>query len=309
MFIALFESRFFFRRTFYRFQMATVCRNIGFPCHHDVVELIVRNIRSGRPTERFSAHSGCDHFDRYVSRTLERRAASQSDDICTAFYDFLLYLGPLLFRERICSDKLGKRFSVYFRRRGKHGHLLAVSAIGTTIFDGIHRYVEILSQFTAQASRVEGRQCRNLRRFQSRMQKYDKTGNIGRIEDDDDMFYVGTIFLYVLSELFGYGGIPFQKVFAGHTGFTGCATRIDDVLGIGKSLLDVGRISDVYTLEAAMIQFFGYTFQPRGIGVVQADIRCQVHHNGCLCHVGADHAGSTHNSEFFVRYKFHSLYF
>ena len=85
------------------------------------------------------------------------------------------------------------------------------------------------------------------------MQKYDKTGNIGRIEDDDDMFYIGTIFLYILPELFGDGSISFQKVFAGHAGFTGRATRIDDVLGIGKSLFDVGRISDVYSFKTAMI--------------------------------------------------------
>ena len=128
-----------------------------------------------------------------------------------------------------------------------------MTAISAAVLDCVHRDVEIFGQFTAQTGRIKCGQRRNLRGFQSRVQKNDKTGNIGRVEDDDDMFYVGAIFLDILSELFGNSRISFEQVFTSHAGLTGSATRVDDIFGTGEGFFDIGRIGDVHPFKTAMI--------------------------------------------------------
>ena len=46
-----------------------------------MIEFSIGDIRSGRPAERLSAHSGSDHLDRKIGGALERRTAAQIDDV------------------------------------------------------------------------------------------------------------------------------------------------------------------------------------------------------------------------------------
>lgn len=53
-------------------------------------------------------------------------------------------------------------------------------------------------------------------------------------------------------------------------------------------------------------KFFGHAFERRSVRIVQANVGRRAHHQRRLSHVRADHAGRTHDGEFFVRYKIHS---
>ena len=48
------------------------------------------------------------------------------------------------------------------------------------------------------------------------MEKCHETCQIGRVEDDDNMFYIRAVCLKVLSELLGDFAVPLEEVFAGH---------------------------------------------------------------------------------------------
>lgn len=101
MFVALFQSSFFFRSSFYIFQCYAVFCNGSFPRHHDMVELAIGDISAGRPAERFTAHSGSNHLDGNIRRALERRTAAQSNDIGATFRHLRLDFSPLVFSQGI----------------------------------------------------------------------------------------------------------------------------------------------------------------------------------------------------------------
>ena len=177
-----------------------------------------------RPTERFSTHSGSNHFDGNVCRALERRAATQSDDVGTAFSYLCLDFSPLFLGQFGCADDVEQRFSINLGSRSINGHLLAMTTISTAIFDLVGRHVEVFCQFATQTGAIQCGQCSNLRRFQTRIQQGNQTSDVGRVEDNNYMFYVGAICLYVLTEFFGDGGVSFQQVFTSHTSFAGSST-------------------------------------------------------------------------------------
>lgn len=71
MLIALFEFLVLLGSAFERLAGDTVGRYRGLTGHHDMLEAIVVDIGSDRPSERFAAHGCGDHLDRDVCRTLE----------------------------------------------------------------------------------------------------------------------------------------------------------------------------------------------------------------------------------------------
>ena len=120
------------------------------------------------------------------------------------------------------------------------------------------------------------------------------------------MLHVGAIHFHILAELLCDGGITFKQVFTGHAGLTGCATRIDDILGTGEGFLDVRRERHINTFEAAVEHFLGHTFQTRSVRVVEAYVRRQSHHDSRLGHVGTNHAGCADDGKFVVCYEVHN---
>ena len=114
------------------------------------------------------------------------------------------------------------------------------------------------------------------------------------------MFYVRAILMNIFTELSGNLCISFQQIFAGHTCFTGSSTGRNNIRSSGQRFLDIGSIGKVDTFKTAVIQLFCYSFQSRGKWVIQTDIRSEFHHHGCLCHIGADHSGSSYNRKFLV---------
>ena len=198
-----------------------------------------------------------------------------------------------------------QRLAVDCGGRGEYCHLLAMAAVGAAVDDAFGRNVEPFYELMLQTCAVERGESRHLRGFQTRIQQCDQTGDVGRIEDHDHMLYIGAIGVHIFAELLGNLSIAFKKVFAGHTGFAGCAAAVHYILGIGESFLDIGSEGEIYTFESAGIEFFGHAFKCGGIWIVKTDIGCKMHHHGCLCHVGAYHAGSADDDEFVVCKKFH----
>ena len=85
-----------------------------FHSHHDVIELIIGYVGTGRPAERLSAHSGSDHFNGKISRTLEGRTAAQVDDMFTTLYYTHFQSFPFSQWKAGSSDEISQRFSFYF---------------------------------------------------------------------------------------------------------------------------------------------------------------------------------------------------
>ena len=136
------------------------------------------------------------------------------------------------------------------------------------------------------------------------MDESNETGDVGGVENYNEEFCVGTIFLDVLSEFFCYFGVAGEEVFAGHTLFTGCAARRDDVFCTGESFGCIGSACDVYIIEAALTHFLSNAFCAEY--VVEADVGSEVHHARCLSHVRANHTGCAHDDKFVVCKKIHN---
>lgn len=83
-------------------------------------------------------------------------------------------------------------------------------SIGTAILDFIGYRMEIFCQLALQTRTIERRKRGYLRWFQTRIKLYDQPRNVGRIENDDHMFHIGTIAAYILTESSGNFGISFQ---------------------------------------------------------------------------------------------------
>ena len=175
-----------------------------------------------------------------------------------------------------------------------------MTAIRTAILNVGSGDMEVFHQFVLQAGAIQRSQCRNLWRFQTWIQQSNQAGDVCRIKDDNDMFYVRAILTNVFSELSGNLCISFQQIFAGHTCLTGCSTGRNNIRSSGQRFLDIGSIGKVDTFKTAMIQFFSYSFQSWCEWIIETNIRSEFHHHGCLCHVGADHSGSSHNRKFLV---------
>ena len=264
------------------------------------------HIHAGGVLERLAAHGRSDHADRHVSRALERRTAAQVDDVLAALDDPLLQRMPVL-DGHLRTDQLRKGLAVHERRRSEDGHLLPVAAVGAAVLHLVGRNSEISGQLRTQTRGVEGREGRDLRGFQPRIDQRHQPRDVGRVEDHHHVLYVGTVGPEVLAELRGDLGVAFEQVLARHAGLAGGAARRYDVRSAPQRLPDVGGPRDVHPFETAVVQLFGHAFERRTERVVKADVGRQAHHQRRLGHVRADHAGRTHNGKLFSCYEIHDF--
>ena len=237
----------------------------------------------------------------------DRYAAAEVDDVLSALDDALLHGIPFLTGQGIRTDKLREGLTGNGSGGSEDGHLFAVAAVGTGVLDFVSGNLEILGQLGTQTGGVEGGQSGNLRRFQTGVNQGYQAGNVGGVEDDNHVFYIGTVSLDVLAELLGDFGVAAEKILTGHTGLTGGASRGDDILGILEGLLDVGSESKVHTLESTVEHLFGDTFQTGSVSIVKADVGGKTHHGRSLGHVGTDHAGCADDDEFLISNEIHNF--
>ena len=287
----------------------TVGCNLGFHSHHDVVETVVVYVSANGPAEFGAAHGCGDHLDREISRRLERAAAAEVDDGLATLHYAHAHCLPLSLGKGLGADDGLKGLAVDTGCGSEHCHLLAVTAVGAASGHLVGSDVEVLGQLVAQTCAVEGGEGGNLVGFQARVEQSDQAGDVGGVEDHYDVLHIGAIFSDILAKLLGDSSIAFEEVLAGHAGLTGSATRVDDVLGTGQSLGDVGGVGEVQALETALKQLLGHALQTRSIGVVEAYVGCKTHHDGCLGHVATDHAGCADNHKLVISENFHSVSF
>ena len=165
----------------------------------------------------------------------------------------------------------------------------------------------MLRQLGAETGTVEAGQRRHLTRFETRVEQRDEPRDVGRIENNHHMPYVGAISPQVLAELGGDRGVALEQIFARHAGLTGRSARRHDVAGAPERLGHIARIGQIHALESAVEHLLGHAFQRGSVGIVCADVRCQAHHDSRLDHVRSDHAGCADDRQFLFRQKIHFL--
>ena len=121
--------------------------------------------------------------------------------------------------------EFGERFAVDAGCGSEHSHLLSVASVCAGIDNAVGRDVEIFCKLIAQTRAVESCESCDARGFHAGVEKSDQTRYVGGVEDNHDMFHIGAIFSYVLSEVFGNLSIAFEMILAGHACLTGCTTR------------------------------------------------------------------------------------
>ena len=132
------------------------------------------------------------------------------------------------------------------------------------------------------------------------MEKDHETGQVGRVEDHDDVLDIGAILLDILAEILGDLAVALEEVLTGHAFLAGCTTGRDDVLGVLESLGGIGRPGDVGTFESAVRHLGDNATQTGLIHIIQAHVGGETQHQRGLGHVGADHTSGTDNDQFFV---------
>ena len=117
------------------------------------------------------------------------------------------------------------------------------------------------------------------------MKKGNETGQVGRVEDYDNMLYIRAIRLYILAELLGDLAVALEKVLSGHSLFAGSSAGRNDIFRVFVCLLDIRSVGNVGAIECTMIHFLGNPFQPLCIRIIQTEVRSKSHHHSGLCHV------------------------
>ena len=133
----------------------TVLVERGLHRHHDVPELGSVHVAAGRPAESIATHGGTDHLYGCVCRTLERRTATQLDDVGTTLGDTYLQIGPRFIGQLVGTDQVGQRCTIHLCSRGKYGHLLAMAAIGAGTGHLALIHTEMFCQLALQTGAVE----------------------------------------------------------------------------------------------------------------------------------------------------------
>ena len=206
----------------------------------------------------------------------------------------------MLIRELVGTNQVQQRSAGHRRRRSEDRHLFAVASVGTAILNLTLGNTEVFSQCALQAGAVEGGESRNLRRFQAGIQEGNQAGDIGRVEDDDDMLYVRTIFADVPAEVLGNLRVALQQVFASHASLAGSAAGRDNVFGARQGFLDIRGISNVGVIETTVEHFLSDAFQTLSVRVVEAHFGTQTHHERGLRHVGTNHTCCADDSQLFI---------
>ncbi len=123
------------------------------------------------------------------------------------------------------------------------------------------------------------------------------------------MFHIRTIGLDILAKLLGNLGIALEQILTCHAGLTGSSSGRHDVFRILESLCYIGGICNIDAFKATMAHLFGHALECGGIGIIQTYIRGEMHHDSCLRHVRANHAGCSDYDELIVGQKFHRCLF
>ena len=283
-----------------RENLNTICVELGLHSHHNVLELVVVYITTCRPTEWLTTHSGSNHLNRYERWALERRTATEVDNVLTTLDYALTECIPISLWHTLGADNVDERSAINSCSRCEHCHLLAVATIGTRVDNLVSRYMEVLCQLAAETSRVESCESSNLRRLNTCIDQSDKTSNVGRVEDNYDVLYIWAVLLDVLTKLGSDLCVTLQQILTGHTSLTSCTTRRYNILCIGQRLLDIRGESEVNTVETAVEQLLCHTLQCRSKWIVEADVRRQFHHHSALCHVRTNHTGCADDGQFLI---------
>ena len=191
--VRLYESSVLLLGTVNWENLNTVSVELSLHSHHNVVELAIVYIATSWPTECLTTHSSSDHLDRNERWALERRTATEVDDVLTTLDYALTESVPISLWHTLGADDVGERSAINSGSRCKYCHLLAVTTIGTRVNNLVSRYVEVLCQLAAETSRVESSQSSNLRWLNTSVDQSDKTSDISRIEDNYDVLYISSI--------------------------------------------------------------------------------------------------------------------
>ena len=132
------------------------------------------------------------------------------------------------------------------------------------------------------------------------MDESGESGDICRVEDDNDMLYVRAILLDEITEFSCNLAIALEKVLAGHAFLTWCTAGRDDVLCSGEGNLRIGCPGNVGTFECAVAHFLSYTVNSRLENVVKTDVGSETEHESGLNHVGTDSSTGSYYGQFLV---------
>ena len=78
-----------------------------------------------------------------------------------------------------------------------------MATVGSATFNLALHDTELLSQCRLQTGGVQTSQCGDLSGLQARIEQGNQTGEVGRVEDDDNVLDIRAVFLDVLAQLLG----------------------------------------------------------------------------------------------------------
>ena len=116
---------------------------------------------------------------------------------------------------------LGEGSAVDLHLGCEYGHCLSVSAVGVCAGNLALLYAELLGERLLETGGVEGGESGDALGLKASMQHHSEAGEIGGVEDDDYMLYVGAVGLDVLSEVLGYLAVALEEILAGHAFLAG----------------------------------------------------------------------------------------
>ncbi len=174
---------------------------------------------------------------------------------------------------------------------------MATIGVGTGHF--VLLYTELQGQGLLQTGRVEGCQRGQLIGLQTRVDQCGQSGNVGRVEDNDNMLHIGAILADVVTEVSGNFAIAFEQILTCHASLTRSTTRRNDVLstcecllgslshllGVAHVLYCGSVVSHIGTGECALLNLIKYAMNTGLIDIVKANVRSKTEHQCALDHV------------------------
>ena len=168
-----------------------------------------------------------------------------------------------------------------------------MTAIGAAASYLALEYPEVLCELALQTIGVESRQRGYLRRLQSGMNERNQPRNIRRIEYDHHVLYIGTVTLNLVAQFRRDLAITTEKILTGHPLFARSPPCGDNIFSTTESLFYTRSKSKIEPLKSTMAHLFCYALQPLGEWIVETNVWSKAHHGSRLCHVGANHTGSS----------------
>ena len=224
MLVALIEFGVLLGSTLRYLELGTIGSHGGLHGHHDVVVLVGLYVGANGEAERLTTHGGTDHLNGEIGRALERRASTEFDDLGTSLGDVDLHLLPLLSGELSGADDISQFATGNLHVAAEDGHLLAVATVGSATGNLVLHHAELLGESTLQTSGVQTGKSGNLTGLQARIEQCYQTGEVSGVEDDDNVLYIWTEFLDVLSQFLGNLTVAGEQILTGHASLTGSTT-------------------------------------------------------------------------------------